>query len=43
MPLKAVLERLRTTQNQHDSEAFLACFAPDYQSEQVIHAGSENL
>jgi len=34
---KAVLERLHTAQNQHDLEAFLACFAPDYQSEQPVH------
>jgi ketosteroid isomerase-like protein len=35
--LKALLERLRTAQNQHDLDAFLACFAPDYRSEQAAH------
>lgn len=34
---QAVLERLHRAQNQHDLEAFVACFAPDYQSEQPIH------
>ena len=34
---KAVIERLHAAQNQHDLEAFLDCFAPDYQSEQPIH------
>ena len=34
---QAVIERLRQAQNQHNLEAFLACFAPDYQSEQPCH------
>jgi ketosteroid isomerase-like protein len=33
----ALIERLHQAQNQHDLEAFLACFAPDYQSEQPCH------
>jgi hypothetical protein len=33
----AILERLREAQNSHDLEAFVACFAPDYQSAQPIH------
>ncbi|HEY7093614.1 MAG TPA: nuclear transport factor 2 family protein [Ktedonobacterales bacterium] len=34
---QSVLEQLHTAQNQHDLEAFLDCFAPDYQSEQPVH------
>lgn len=34
---RSVLERLLTAQNQHDLEAFLDCFDPDYQSEQPVH------
>jgi ketosteroid isomerase-like protein len=34
---RSVLERLQTAQNQHDLEAFLDCFDPDYQSEQPVH------
>jgi len=33
----SVVERLFQAQNQHDLEAFLSCFAPDYQSEQPCH------
>lgn len=33
----AMLERLRDAQNRHDLEAFVACFAPDYRSEQPVH------
>ena len=33
----AVLERLHTAMNQHDLEAFLECFAADYQSAQPVH------
>lgn len=33
----SVIERLQAAQNQHDLEAFLDCFDPDYQSEQPIH------
>jgi hypothetical protein len=34
---RSVMERLLNAQNQHDLEAFLACFDPDYQSEQPAH------
>lgn len=34
---KAVIERLQAAINQHDLEAFLACFDPTYQSEQPLH------
>jgi ketosteroid isomerase-like protein len=34
---QVVLERLQQAQNSHDLEAFVACFAPDYQSAQPIH------
>ena len=34
---QVVLERLHRAQSQHDLESFVACFAPDYQSEQPIH------
>ena len=30
-----VLERLRDAQNAHNLDAFVACFDPDYRSEQV--------
>ena len=33
----AVAERLRHAMNRHDLEAFLACFDPDYRSEQPAH------
>ncbi len=33
----AVIERLNHAMNQHDLEAFVACFDPDYQSEQPAH------
>lgn len=33
----AVLERLHTAMNQHELEAFLACFDPNYRSEQPVH------
>ena len=36
-PTPMVFERLLQAQNQHDLEAFLACFDPDYQSEQPCH------
>ncbi len=32
-----VVERLQRAQNARDLEAFLACIAPDYQSEQPLH------
>jgi limonene-1,2-epoxide hydrolase len=34
---KEVLERLHNAMNQHDLEAFLACFDPAYRSEQPVH------
>ena len=33
----AVVERLRDAMNQHDLEAFLVCFDPNYTSEQPAH------
>lgn len=33
----AVLERLHAAMNQHDLNAFLACFDPSYRSEQPVH------
>jgi ketosteroid isomerase-like protein len=33
----AVLERLHDAMNCHDPEAFVACFHPDYRSEQPRH------
>jgi ketosteroid isomerase-like protein len=33
---RAVLERLTAAQNAHDLEAMLACFRPDYRSEQPL-------
>ena len=35
-PLETV-ERLHNAMNQHDLEAFLACFDPNYRSEQPAH------
>jgi limonene-1,2-epoxide hydrolase len=32
-----VVERLHQAMNEHDLEAFLACIAPDYRSEQPAH------
>jgi ketosteroid isomerase-like protein len=32
-----VIERLHSAMNRHDLDAFLACLAPDYQSEQPAH------
>jgi hypothetical protein len=34
---QVVIERLHKAQNQHDLDAFVACFALDYQSEQPLH------
>jgi hypothetical protein len=34
---QALIDRLLTAQNQHDLDSFLACFDPDYQSEQPVH------
>jgi hypothetical protein len=33
----AVLERLHDAQNSHDLAAFVACFDPQYRSEQPVH------
>ena len=34
---RLVMERLHKAQNQHDLEAFVECFALDYQGEQPVH------
>lgn len=34
-----VLYRLHAAQNRHDLEALVACFAPNFQSEQPVHPG----
>jgi ketosteroid isomerase-like protein len=34
---KQVLERLHHAMNEHDLTGFLACFGPDYRSEQPTH------
>src|SRR3989442_14256130 len=34
---RALIERLVAAQNAHDVDAFVACFAPDYRSEQPLH------
>ena len=34
---QALLEQLQQALNDHNLEAFVACFAPDYQSAQPIH------
>lgn len=33
----SVVERLQQAQNAQDLDAFVACFAPDYQSDQPVH------
>lgn len=33
----AIIQRLNNAINQHDLEAFVGCFASDYQSEQPLH------
>ena len=35
---KVVFERMIEAANRHDLEAMVACFAPDYRSEQPFHA-----
>jgi hypothetical protein len=35
--MTAVLGRLRDAQNDHDLDAFVACFHTDYRSEQPVH------
>ena len=34
---QTVLTRLHHALNQHNLDAFVACFAPDYHSEQPVH------
>jgi len=34
-----MMERLLAAMNAHDIDAFVACFAPDYRSEQPAHPG----
>jgi hypothetical protein len=34
-----VMDRLLAAMNAHDLDAFVACFAPDYRSEQPAHPG----
>ena len=34
---QVIIERLHKAQNQHDLDAFVECFAQDYQSEQPLH------
>lgn len=36
---RRVMERLVAAQNAHDLDAFVACFAPDYESQQPAHPG----
>ncbi len=36
-PPKLVFERMIQTTNRHDLDAMVACFAPDYRSEQPLH------
>lgn len=36
---ESMAARLQAAQNAHDLEAMLACFAPDYRSEQPAHDG----
>ena len=36
-PPKVVLERMLQATNRHDLEAMVACFAPDFRSEQPLH------
>ena len=37
--MSEVMNRLRDAMNAHDLDAFVACFAPDYLSEQPAHPG----
>ncbi len=34
-----IMNRLRSAMNAHDLDAFVACFAPDYDSQQPAHPG----
>jgi len=36
-----MMERLLAAMNAHDIDAFVACFAPDYRSEQPSHPGRD--
>jgi hypothetical protein len=36
-PPKTVLERMLQATNRHDLDAMVACFAPDFRSEQPLH------
>ncbi len=37
--MASVIARLHNAQNEHDLEAFVECFDPNYQSEQPVHPG----
>ncbi len=37
--MATVIARLHNAQNEHDLEAFVECFDPNYQSEQPVHPG----
>ncbi len=37
--MSSVIARLHNAQNEHSLEAFVECFAPNYQSEQPVHPG----
>jgi hypothetical protein len=41
VPLPAVIERLIDAINAHDLDAFMACIAPDYHSQQPLHPDRE--
>ena len=36
-----VIDRLHSAMNAHDLDAFVACFAPEYESDQPAHPGRE--
>jgi len=36
---KVVFERMISALNRHDLDAMVACFAPDFRSEQPFHPG----
>ncbi len=37
--MASVIARLHNAQNEHNLEAFLECFDPEYRSEQPVHPG----
>jgi ketosteroid isomerase-like protein len=37
--MAAIMNRLLLAMNAHDLDAFVACFAPDYESQQPAHPG----